>query len=102
MIVKEFYKERIDGIKLFRVFSDSNKMIVQNETGNIYSEAVDVENAPYSYSETDIPEDDEITAEQLAEMTNAELSAILAEIGISTDMDKDNMIDLILYKQKGE
>lgn len=39
------------------------------------------------------------TAEQLAEMTNAELSAILAEMGISGSMTKANMIALILDKQ---
>lgn len=39
------------------------------------------------------------TAEQLAEMTNAELSAILADMGISGSMTKANMIALILDKQ---
>lgn len=39
------------------------------------------------------------TAEQLAEMTNAELEVICAELGISTSMVKQNMIDLILVKQ---
>lgn len=39
------------------------------------------------------------TAEQLAEMTNAELSVICAELGISGSMTKANMIALILDKQ---
>ena len=32
MIVKEFYKEREDGIKLYRIYSDENYTIRQEET----------------------------------------------------------------------
>lgn len=39
------------------------------------------------------------TAEQLAEMTDEELQSICNSLGISTDMDKDNMISLIINKQ---
>lgn len=53
MIVREFYEVRSDGVRLFKTYSDSGLMIRQNESGNIYSEAVDVENAPFTYSETD-------------------------------------------------
>lgn len=53
MIVREFYEVRSDGVRLFKTYSDSGLMIKQNESGNIYSEAVDVENAPFTYSETD-------------------------------------------------
>ena len=49
--------------------------------------------------EVPIDEPQAYTAEQLAEMTNAELSAILAEMGISGSMTKANMIALILDKQ---
>ena len=55
MIVKEFYRTRADGINLYRTYSDEQKMIIQNETGKKYSSAVDVENAPYTYTETDEP-----------------------------------------------
>lgn len=55
MIVKEFYRTRKDGINLYRTYSDAGMMILQNETGVEYSEAIDVENAPYTYSETDNP-----------------------------------------------
>ena len=55
MIVKEFYRTRADGINLYRTYSDEQKMIIQNETGKTYSSAVDVENAPYTYTETDEP-----------------------------------------------
>lgn len=55
MIVKEYYKTRADGVKLYRTYSDSGLKIVQNETGVTYDEAIDVENAPYTYSESDEP-----------------------------------------------
>ena len=53
MIVKEFYGTRKDGVNLYRTYSDEGLYIVQNETGIEYTEAVDVENAPFTYSETD-------------------------------------------------
>ena len=52
MIKKEFYKEREDGVKLYRTYSDSNFMIKKVGTEEIYEEAIDVENAPYEYEET--------------------------------------------------
>lgn len=54
-IVREFYKTRKDGVNLYRTYSDIGNYILQNETGIEYSEAIDVENAPYTYSETDKP-----------------------------------------------
>ena len=62
MIVKEEYKTRADGVKLFRTYSDAGRDIVQNETGSVYSDAIDVENAPYTYTES--TEDKELTAEE--------------------------------------
>ena len=62
MIVKEEYKTRADGVKLFRIYSNAGKRIIQNETGIVYDEAIDVENAPYTYSESD--EEVELSAEE--------------------------------------
>lgn len=53
MIVKEFYKIREDGVKLYRTYSDENYKIRQIETGIIYDEAIDVENIEYTYEETE-------------------------------------------------
>lgn len=53
MIVREFYKTRQDGVNLFRTFSNENKYIRKVGTTEEYSEAIDVENAPYKYEETD-------------------------------------------------
>lgn len=46
---------RDDGATLLRRYSDAGYMLRQNETGALYSEAVDVEGAPYTYVESDIP-----------------------------------------------
>ena len=53
MIKKEYYMTRKDGVNLYRTYSDENKYIIQVETGIEYSEAIDVENAPYTYVETE-------------------------------------------------
>lgn len=63
MVVKEFYLTREDGVNLYRNYSDEGFYIIQNETGIEYSEAIDVEGAPYTYSESDklIENEDEAT-----------------------------------------
>lgn len=66
MVIKEYYKARSDGVKLFRSYSDEGKQIIQNETGNMYTEAIDVENAPYTYAESD--EGIELSAEEALEL----------------------------------
>lgn len=53
MIVREFYTQRKDGVNLFRTFSDNNKYIRKVGTNEEYSEAIDIEGAPYEYEETD-------------------------------------------------
>lgn len=53
MIIKEFFKTRKDGTNLYRTYSDAGYYILQEQTGLEYAEAVDVENAPYTYVETD-------------------------------------------------
>lgn len=52
MIVREFYRTRKDGVNLFRTYSDEGCYMLQVETGLEYEEAVDVENASYTYIET--------------------------------------------------
>jgi hypothetical protein len=61
MLIKEFYRTREDGVKLYRNYSDTGHYIIQIETGVEYAEAIDVENAPYTYAETDklIPVEEE-------------------------------------------
>jgi hypothetical protein len=54
MIVKEFYKTRNDGVNLNKTYSDKEKYIKKVGTEELYSEAIDIEGAPYVYEETDI------------------------------------------------
>ena len=51
-IIKELYKTREDGVKLYRTYSDNNYKIRKIGTEEIYDEAIDIENAPYEYEET--------------------------------------------------
>ena len=53
MIIREYYTTRKDGVKLYKTYSDSKKYILQVETNVEYDIAIDVENAPYTYVETD-------------------------------------------------
>ena len=74
MIQREFYTKRKDGVKLYRTYSDAGMMIRQNETGAEYAEAVDVADAPYTYTETET----RIPAEEASEDTD-DLRARLAD-----------------------
>lgn len=53
MIKREFYKERNDGVKLYKTYSDENYRIQKVGTNEIYDEAIDVEGSNYEYIETD-------------------------------------------------
>lgn len=53
MIVREYYATRNDGVKLYKSYSDNNKIIKKVGTTEEYSEAIDIETAPYTYVETD-------------------------------------------------
>lgn len=70
----------INGLALVRTYSDANRMIRQDGTGNIYSEAVDPVGSGRTYTETDTPieqtEDDRVA--QLEEDSTA-LKIILGE-----------------------
>jgi len=69
MIINEFYREREDGVKLYKTYSDANMMILQEQTGNMYSEAIDVDYAGYTYVETDIPiEEDESSDSEILDI----------------------------------
>lgn len=63
MIKTDFYMERTDGVKLYRTYSDRNMMIQKDSTDETYSEAIDVENSGFTYTETDIPIEGEADTE---------------------------------------
>ena len=53
----------IESRQFVKTYSDAGLYIRQEQTGAVYSEAIDVENAPFTYVETDIP----IEVEELTE-----------------------------------
>ena len=73
-------KKRSDGVNLYRTYSDSNLMIRQVETGDVYAEAIDVENAAYTYEETGMSIDAD-------ESTDMRLSALERSINIITGQE---------------
>lgn len=99
MIVKTLYGVRDDGVRLFETKSDAGFKLRQNETGIVYDSAIDVENAPFTYAETDEPIE-QYTEEQLSTMSNAELQAVMADMGIGGTMNKANMVALIMSHQQ--
>jgi hypothetical protein len=54
MIVKEFYRTRSDGVNLYKTYSDLGVFICKEGKTFKYREAIDVENANFTYVETDI------------------------------------------------
>lgn len=55
MIVTEYFTTRGDGVKLYRTYSDAGMKIIQNQTGIVYGDAVDVEGSGYTYTESTEP-----------------------------------------------
>jgi hypothetical protein len=62
MIIREYHSTRKDGVALHRTYSDKGFYIKQLPTEIIYSEAIDVADAPYTYEETDQPIEVEVEA----------------------------------------
>lgn len=54
MIITDYYKTRKDGVRLYRTYSNENKMIQKTNTDEIYIEAIDIENSGFTYTETNI------------------------------------------------
>lgn len=80
MIIKEFYITRTDGINLYRTYSDQGFRIHKTGTDEIYDEAIDVESAPYTYTETDKPIEGDTE-----EATEEDYIAALAELGVTEE-----------------
>lgn len=71
LIEREYYRTRNDGVKLYKSYSDAGFYILQNETQRKYDAAIDVETAPYTYTETDepieVPEEEPVESEEVGE-----------------------------------
>ncbi len=70
MIKTEFYLTRGDGVKLYRTYSTSGKMIERD--GELYSEAIDPEGVNRTYTETDIDGESISAEEALSIITGGE------------------------------
>ena len=85
MIKTEYFATREDEVVLNRTYSDAGFYILQNETGIKYSEAVDVEDAPYTYSETDELIETEVAGD---EATEQDYLNALNELGVKPNEEK--------------
>ena len=83
MLKNEYYMTREDGVELFRSFSDTGMMIRKDGTQELYSEAIDVSGTANTFTETDIPVEDE------SEPTVEDLLVMLGELGVNTNDDED-------------
>lgn len=77
--------EKVEGFDdLIKTYSDKGLKILQEQTGAIYDEAIDVDYAGYTYVETDIP----IEADE--ESTDSEILDILLGREGESDETEDN------------
>lgn len=53
-IKRELYKTRSDGVNLYRTYSSRGLKIKKEGTEEVYDEAIDVEGAPFVYTETNV------------------------------------------------
>lgn len=80
MIVVENLGAREDGVTLYRRYSDKGVMLLQVETGVMYEDPVDVENAPYTYEETDVYIETEDGVSGSEEISAEELMSLIEEV----------------------
>ena len=75
MVIREFLETREDGVNLYRTYSDKGFMLRQIETDILYSDPIDIEDAPYTYEETDILIDEDGKSENKPTLAPDEISA---------------------------
>ena len=80
MLKREFYKTRKDGVNLYKSYSYENFYIKQIETGIEYMEAIDVEDSPYTYKETNKKIEEEPNTDENA--TEDDYLNALAKLGV--------------------
>ena len=89
-----YYMTRSDGVKLYRFAVPNTKTgdewdrpqfkIRQDQTGILYDEAIDIENAPYTYTETDVSAESDIDPQPETDLTVNDTLEILNEFGVDT------------------
>ncbi len=63
MVITEFIED-----KFVRYYSNLNVKVIQNETGAVYDEAVDIVPSKFTYSETNEPIEDILDAQSALDM----------------------------------
>ncbi|MEE6207773.1 MAG: hypothetical protein VZR95_06960 [Alphaproteobacteria bacterium] len=86
-----YYVTRSDGVNLYRFAVPKTKTgdewdkpqfkIRQDQTGALYDEAIDLENAPYTYTETDIPTESDVESQLETDLTLNDTLNALNEMG---------------------
>ena len=97
-VTGEFYMTRSDGVKLFRFAVPNTKTgdewdkpqfkIRQGQTDILYDEAIDVEKAPYTYTETDIPAESDVGPQPVDEEAKQKAEAYDYLINGEEDSDE--------------
>jgi hypothetical protein len=67
---------------LVKHYSDAGVMLLQNETGMLYSDPIDVVPCAYTYTETDEPIDSEEEVENEDQATIEDYQNALREVGV--------------------
>ena len=67
---------------LIKHYSDAGMMLLQNETGMLYSDPIDVVPCAYTYTETDEPIDSEEEVVDEDEATVEDYQNALREVGV--------------------
>ena len=90
-----YYTTRSDGVELYRFAVPNTKThdewdksqfkIRQDQTDILYDEAIDVENAPYTYTETDIPAESDVDPQPETDLTLGDTLQALNEMGVDTN-----------------
>lgn len=94
-VIGVYYTTRSDGVNLYRFAAPNTKTdgewdepqfkIRQDQTGEPYDEAIDVEGAPYTYTETDIPAESDIEPQPETDFTVNDTLEMLNDLGVDTN-----------------
>ena len=94
-VTRVYYMTRSDGVNLYRFAVPNTKTgdewnkpqfkIRQDQTGVLYDEAIDVKNAPYTYTETDIPTESDVETQSETDLTLDDTLEMLKDLGVDID-----------------
>lgn len=86
---------------LVRTYSDIGMFIIQDQTGNKYSEAIDIENSGYTYTESDEPYSEATYAEKFSVISDIrDLKSNVESLTTNNNMLTECILEMseIIYK----